>query len=219
MMKQVFIIGLLLSGFSPLAFAQKDAKAKELLDKSSSVFSSSGDMSVHFTMNVKSVTDKVTESFDGQINLKGKKFFVEIPGRDIYFDGKTQWIHDRSYDEVNVSEPSEMEMQALNPTSIFELYKKGCDYKYVGNKTDTKMRKVQEISLFPKNKKGDITRIDMQINETDFLPVLFHIYYKNDLENIIYVNKYQTKLNLPDKLFVFDKQKYPEAEIIDLRTP
>lgn len=219
MMKQIFIISLLLSSFSLLAFAQKDAKAKELLDKSSATFSQSGDLSVSFTLNVKDVVNKTTESFDGQISLKKNKFLIEIPGRDIYFDGKTQWVHDKSYDEVNISEPNETEVQTLNPKAIFELYKKGCDYKYVGGKTDTKMRKVQEVALFPKDKKNDIIRIDMQINEPDFMPVFFHIFYKNKLENIIYINKYQTKLNLPDGRFVFDAKKYPGVEIIDLRTP
>jgi outer membrane lipoprotein-sorting protein len=215
-MKKILVY-LLLIGSTSLAFAQKDTKAKELLDKSSAAFTQSGDLSVSFTMNIKDVTNKVTESFDGQIRIKGNKFFIETPGRDIYFDGKTQWIHDKSYDEVNVSEPNSQEIQMLNPASIFEMYKKGCNYKYVGGKTDTKMQKVQEISLFPKDKKGDINRIDLQINETDNMPTLFHIFSKNDFENLIYINKYQTKLNLPDSLFVFDTKKYPETEIIDLR--
>ncbi|GHT12345.1 membrane protein [Bacteroidia bacterium] len=217
MMKQIFIISLLLSGFSLAAFAQKDAKAKELLDKSSATFSQSGDLSVSFTMNVKDAANKTTESFDGQISLKKNKFLIEIPGRDIYFDGKTQWVHDKSYEEVNISEPDDKEVQTLNPAFIFEMYKKGCDYKYTGAKTDTKMRKVQEVALFPKDKKGDITRIDLQINEIDFMPVFIHIFYKNKLENIIYINKYQTKLNLSDGLFVFDTKKHPGVEVIDLR--
>jgi outer membrane lipoprotein-sorting protein len=197
--------------------AQKDAKAKELLNKSSATFSQSGDLSVYFTMNVKDVINKTTESFDGQISLKKSKFLIEIPGRDIYFDGKTQWVHDKSYEEVNISEPSDKEAQILNPAVIFELYKRGSDYKYIGRKTDTNMRKVQEVALFPKDKKGDITRIDLQINETDFMPVFFHIFYKNNLENMIYINRYQTKLNLPEGKFVFDAKKFPGVEIIDLR--
>jgi outer membrane lipoprotein-sorting protein len=207
----------LISGFSASALAQKDAKAKDLLDKSSAKFSQSGDLSVSFTMNVKDIANKATESFDGQISLKKNKFLIEIPGRDIYFDGKTQWVHDKSYEEVNISEPGEKEVQTLNPAFIFELYKKDCDYKYTGAKTDTKMRKVQEVALFPKDKKGDITQIDLQINETDFMPVFIHIFYKNKLENLIYINKYQTKLNLPEGKFVFDAKKFPGVEMIDLR--
>jgi outer membrane lipoprotein-sorting protein len=193
-------------------------KAKDLLDKSSTAFLKSGDLLIYFTMNIKDVTKQTTESFDAKISLKGNKFFIETPNRNVYFDGKTQWIYDKSYEEVNVSEPGDKEMQAFNPAFVFEMYKKGCNYKYMGEKTDVKMRKVQEISLSPKSKKkDDVQQIDMQINETDFMPVFFHLFYKNNYENIIHINKYQTQSNFPDSLFVFDAKKHSEVEIIDLR--
>jgi outer membrane lipoprotein-sorting protein len=219
-MKNYLIAVLFLTCFSTITFAQKDSKAKELLDKSSKAFLQSGDIKVSFTMNIKDITHNTTESFDGQISLKGNKFFIEVPGRDIYFDGKTQWIYEKSYEEVNISEPKGQEIQALNPAFIFELYKRGCNYKYVGGKTDVKMRKVQEITLIPKDvKKSDIKRVDMQVNETDFMPVFFHVFFNKNYENIVYVNKYQANLDFPDSLFVFDAKKHPDAEIIDLRTP
>jgi outer membrane lipoprotein-sorting protein len=147
--------------------------------------------------------------------MKGNKFKIDTPDKDIYFDGKTQWVYQKSYEEVNITQPSGEEIQALNPKLIFAVYKKNSHYKYVGTKTDTKMRKVQEVSIFPQ--KGEITQITMQINNADYFPVSFHIFYKNKIENIIYINKYQTKQNFSDSQFVFDSKQYPDAEIIDLR--
>jgi outer membrane lipoprotein-sorting protein len=199
-----------------LSMAQKkDAKAKELLDKSSSALSSAGDVYAYFTMNIKDEINKNGQGFDGTIHMKGNKFKINTPDRDIYFDGKTQWVYQKSYDEVNVSEPDDEEIQALNPKSIFAVYKKNCNYKYIGSKTDIKMRKVQEVNLFPQ--KGEITQINIQISDADYLPVLFHIFYKSKIENIIYINKYQTKQHFSDSQFVFDSKQYPDAEIIDLR--
>lgn len=34
---------------------------------------------------------------------------------------------------------------------------------------------------------------------------------------IVFINSYQTGKNYDDSLFVFDKQAYPTAEIVDLR--
>ncbi len=198
------------------SFAQKDAKARELLDKSSDAYANAGALSTYFTMNVKDPGSKITESFDGTLNLKGTKFYLSTPDADTWFDGKTQWVYMKGAQEVNISEPSEKEIQAINPAIVFSIYKKGCNYKFVSEKTDIKNRKVYEIELIPQGK-SEMTRIVMQINKTDYMPVFFHIYYKNKLENLIYVNKYSIKQNFSDTLFVFDKSKYPGTEIIDLR--
>jgi outer membrane lipoprotein-sorting protein len=215
-----FRIPFLLFSFLLFSFsvcAQKDAKAKELLDKSSAAFSSAGDVSAYFTMEIKDVTQKVSEAFDGSIEMKGSKFHIDIPESEIWFDGKTQWVLQKSWDEVNVSEPSGQEVQALNPAMIYTLYKKGCSCKYLGEKTDVKKRKVQEIELIPQNKTGDITKIVMQVNALDFMPVMIRISFSNKIENIIHINTYKTKQNFPDSTFAFNKKKYPDAEIIDLR--
>lgn len=213
---RIFCIGMFLFAAFPV-FAQKDAKAKELLDKSSALFNSSDGISADFRFTIKDETSNLSESFEGQIFLKGTKFLVDTPERTICFDGKTQWVYEKKLEEISIMESNGQDVQIFNPASFFEMYKKGCDYKYQGAKTDNKMRKVQEISLLPKDKKSDFSRIDMQIATSDFMPVFFHLFYKNKLENNIYIHQYQLKLEIPDSRFVFDTKKYPQAEVIDLR--
>lgn len=198
-------------------FAQKDAKAKEWLDKSAAVFNKSGGASIHFTLNISDVPSKIAESFDGRLDLKGTKFHMETPEIEIWFNGKTQWLLQKSFDEVHVSEPSMQEAQALNPAAVFNLYQKDCNYKYLGAKTDKKGRKVQEVELIPKTKDSDMARIVMQIGASDAIPSKIHIVYKNKIENVIYINKYQPNTALTDSSFTFDPKKYPDAELIDLR--
>ena len=205
----IIVIGLFLT---TLTFAQKDAKAKELLDKSSVMLNQSGGISASFTINMND-----EQSFEGQMFLNGAKFFIDIPDYTIYFDGKTRWTYVKSHNEVSIDEPSPQDIQALNPVSVFELYKTDCDYKFNGEKTDILKRKVNEISLFPKDKNEEIKQVNLQINPSDNMPVFFHITYKNNMEFRIFINKYQTKLNLPDSQFVFDKNKYPQAYVNDLR--
>jgi outer membrane lipoprotein-sorting protein len=200
-----------------LGFAQKDSKAKEWLDKSSAAFGKAGALSVHFTMNIQDVPNKLSESFEGVIDLKDTKFHIDVPDMETWFDGKTQWVLQKEYQEVNISEPDAKEIQALNPSAIFSMYKKGCNYKYTGEKTDNKGRKVQEVELIPQAKGSDMTKIVMQIGSSDSMPVKIHIVYKNKIENIIHINQYRKNTGLTDSRFVFDKKKYPDAEIIDLR--
>lgn len=216
-MKRFSFLLVLFSLTTTLSFAQKEAKAKEILDKSSITFNKAGNLSAYFTMNIKDVANKVSQSFDGSIDIKGTKFHIDTPDMETWFNGKTQWVLQKDWDEVNISEPSKEEVQALNPRTIFDLYKSGCNYKYWGEKTSIKMKKVHEVELIPQNKKGEMTKIVLQIGTADFMPSLIHIYYKNGMENVIHINQYKTNLNLGDNTFVFDKKKYPKVEIIDLR--
>ena len=210
----ILLTGLFLT--APL-FAQKDAKAKELLDKSSAALNQPGGLSASFTININDEVNQIKQSFEGQMFLDGAKFFFDTPDRIVYFDGKTQWVYNKVFEEVSIIEPKPQDLQALNPILFLELYKTDCDYKYNGEKNDIQKRKVHEISLFPKDKKEEIKQVDLQINPTDFMPLFFHIIYKNNMDFRIYINKYQTKLNFPESQFVFDKNKYPEAEVNDLR--
>ncbi|MDR3340059.1 MAG: outer membrane lipoprotein carrier protein LolA [Candidatus Symbiothrix sp.] len=216
-MKKKFIIFIVCTVFSAASFAQKDAKAKDALDKASITFSNAGGLSANFTINIKDAGSQMTQSFDGEIYLKKEKFFIDVPEQNIYFDGKTQWVYNKSYEEVNISEPNKQEVQAINPASIFQIYKKDCDYKYTGEKIDSQKRKVKEVTLLPKGKNEDISRIDIQINTADFLPVYFHIYYRSQLENIIYIHQYKPNQHIPDSRFVFNQKEHPGTEIIDLR--
>ncbi len=213
-MKNICILFL---AFLPIfAFSQKDSKAKEVLDKSSEVFSKAGGVSAAFTLNVKNIKTKVTESFDGSIQMKGDKFYLSTPEADSWFDGKTQWVYMKGSEEVNVSEPSKEELQMLSPSVLFNIYKKGFNYKYVGERTDIKGKQVYEVELIPQ-KKADMQKMVIQINKISWMPTMITIVNKNEINNIIYINKYEAGKNYTDSFFVFDKKKYPEVEIIDLR--
>jgi outer membrane lipoprotein-sorting protein len=199
------------------AFAQKDAKAKELLDKTSAALGQSGGLSASFTVNINDGVNKIKQSFEGQIFVKGEKFYLDTPDQAVYFDGKTQWAYNKSVNEVNILEPQSQDVQTLNPVSVFDLYKTDCDYKYKGEKISIQKQKVQEVSLLLKNNKEGIRQVDIQIKPDDRMPVFFLIINKDKSEYRIYINKYQTKLNLSDSQFVFDTKKYPKAEVNDLR--
>ncbi len=197
--------------------AQKDAKAKEILDLASQKYTEAGGILATFTTNIKDEKAKVTHTFDGNIQMKGNKISFFTPETNLWFDGKTQWVYQKQSEEVNITEPSKEEVEMINPSAIFEIYKKGSKYKYNGEKKDIKSRNVYEIELISGNKKSDMKKIQVQFNKVDYMPVMFKLFYKNDIQNIIYINTYKVKQTFPDANFVFDKKKYPNVEIIDLR--
>ena len=109
-MKQLFIIfSLLLTSIT--TFAQT---GKEVLDATAQLLTNSSATRVVFTGTNFSGTQE-TGSFSGTIVLKGNKYNLESNMIRAWFDGKTLWTLFNGNEEINMSEPTEEELQTINP--------------------------------------------------------------------------------------------------------
>jgi outer membrane lipoprotein-sorting protein len=106
------------------------------------------------------------------------------------------------------------EIQSVNPYALLTSYKKGFNYRYVGEKT-RQGKRGHEIILTPKTSQ-DIKSITLNVKENSS-PVYIAIQLQNGEKQEFQISSYRTGVNLPDAVFRFDKSKYPGAEIIDLR--
>ena len=154
---------------------------------------------------------------NGSIRLKGDKFLLETEGVTTWFDGRTQWSYLASSDEVNVSEPAPEELQSINPYSWLSLYNQ--DYKLkvvkVGNASDDTTYKVVMTAT---KRSQDMQCVILYIGKGSFRPLKLSMVQRGSKDAVIvFINSYQTGKNYDDSLFVFDKQAYPTAEIVDLR--
>lgn len=200
-----YILTLLISAFILPCFAQKDAQAQKILDQTSSAFTKAGGIKATFSIRTGG------EHTSGVLQLKNNKFVLNTSDATTWFDGKTQWSYLKHSEEVNISVPSEEELQSMNPYALLSLYKKGFNYKYngmVGNN--------HKITLTPQNKKQGITRITLLISKNNYQPQQIILEQQNSKSEIT-VTSYQTKQSYSESLFKFNKKNYPNAEIIDLR--
>jgi len=112
------LLGMLLLLFAvPMSAQQPDAK--NILERTAEAFRKAGGVKLAFTVN------EQQGSYAGVLYLEGEKFVVETEGMKTWFDGHTQWSYVASADEVNVSEPTQEELQTLNPYAWLSLYKQG----------------------------------------------------------------------------------------------
>lgn len=207
-----FVLCLLL-GIRVTARAQN---ATSILDNAAAVYDNSNGISASFTLHTRSDVQKMGESFDGTIQMKGDKFTLITPDMITWFDGKTQWTYVERNDEVNISTPTGEELQMTNPALLLRMYKKGFTAAYKGESTASTGKAAYDIELIPK-KKGDIIRIILQIEKTTNFPARIVIEAKNGLTSTVQISKLKTGLNQPDGFFVFKTADYPDAEIVDLR--
>jgi outer membrane lipoprotein-sorting protein len=199
-MKKIgFIITLLL-----LCNGIQAESAKSILDKAAAIVSNPSGVKAHFQM-----ISKQFGSTNGEIAVKGNKFHATTPDATIWFDGKTQWTYMKGNEEVNVSNPSESELQSINPYNFINIYKKGfkLSSKTVGNS--------YEVHLKPTDKSRKIQEMYIIVDKNTYHPTHVKMLRK-DKWSVIIISQLKAT-NLSDAMFQFNAKDFPQAEIIDLR--
>lgn len=207
------LLACLLFGSRVISRAQNPVS---ILDKAATAYENANGISASFTLNTRSEVQKMSESFEGTIQMKGDKFALITPDMSTWFDGKTQWTYVERNEEVNVSTPSGEELQFTNPAMLLRVYKKGFTPAYIGESTAANGKAAYDIKLTPK-KKGDILSVELQIEKSSALPVKIRVEAKNGISNTIHISDLKTGVNQSDDFFVFKESEYPDAEVIDLR--
>ena len=206
-MKKINLIIALIS-FTTVIFAQN--KGVEFLDKVSAKTNGYSDIDIAFSYNMDNNAEDIHQSKKGNAYIQKGKFQINLDGLIIIFDGKKRYTI--LEDEVTISSESD-ESGISNPTQILDLYKEGYVIKWdIEQKIPGKT--IQYVRLIP---------IDSD-SEYQYILIGSDV-ATNDLYNVIYNDKQGTQFklqinnlkgngNLPDALFMFDKNKYPEPEYL-----
>lgn len=185
------------------AWAQKDTKAREILDKTTAMLRQAGGIQVTFE-----------GTSQGTLQLKGDRFHLENGNMQSWFDGKTQWSYLKNSDEVTVSTPAPEELHTLNPYALLSAYKQGYDYRYAGAKS-CQGQTGYEVVLTP-DQPQELTSVTLFVSKT-YQPLYLRVELTGQPAHEVIVTSFRTHQPLDDATFRFDQKKFPNAEVIDLR--
>lgn len=190
----------LASYFSNSAQAQT---ATKVLDKAAATVTMKEGVKADFKMSGS------MGSTTGTIVIKGKKFHATTPQASVWFDGKTQWTYMKDNDEVNVSNPNESQLQAINPYNFLNLYKKG--YKATINSSGSS----HVVHLTASSADRKIKELFITVDKKTYHPTQVKLLQGKkwtvfDITNL-------KKQTTADAEFRFNAKEFPHAEIIDLR--
>lgn len=201
--------------FSLSTFAQSSNEAKSILDKAYAIYKNSKGIKIDFSFSAIENNSTYMQQ-KGVAMVKGNKFKINTNDVETWFDGKTQWILLKEYDEVNISEPTIEEVASISPTALLGMYKNGYT---LSTPTTQKVngKDANVIKLTPLSSTSDFKSITVAIDKANQTIVQVLLTLKNGVDNKIDLTSYNTNYNFNDADFVFNKTKYPKAEIIDLR--
>ena len=177
--------------------------AKSVLDKAAANITVKSGVQANFKMSGS------MGNTSGTIAVKGKKFHATTPQAIVWFDGKTQWTYMKNNDEVNVTTPTEAQLQAINPYNFINLYKNG--YTATLNKSGKDF--IVHLTASSKDKK--IRELFITVNKSSYNPT--QVKLLQGTKWTIFDITDLKKQNISDGEFRFNAKDFPQAEIIDLR--
>ncbi|HET6227852.1 MAG TPA: outer membrane lipoprotein carrier protein LolA [Bacteroidia bacterium] len=210
-MKRVVVMALLTASYFTIN-AQTDPKAKVILDDVSAKTKSYTSIKADFSF-VTEKKDKTKETQNGKIQIKGNKYKLEIPGHEIYCDGKTVWDFIKDANEVQIKDADTGGEDAINPSTIFTLYEKGFKYKLDGEDATT-----QTISLFPINPdKKKFHTAKLVIEKAKKQIASLKMLMKDGTSQTYTIKSFTTNAVVSDSDFVFDTKAHAGVSVEDLR--
>ena len=202
MKKIVFALSLIFGLLSTTA--SQAQSAKDVLDKCAATVSSRDGVKADFTMSSAQYGNA-----SGQIAVKGKMFHATTSMATMWFNGKTLWTYMSKNEEVNVSNPSEAQLQVLNPYNFINMYKNGFSY------TMTKTDKVYNVHLTAKDQSKRVKEMFITVDKATYHPTEVKLLQKQKWTTFTISNLKTAKLS--DSEFRFNSKDFPSAEVIDLR--
>ena len=177
--------------------------AKSVLDKAASTVTMKEGVKADFKMTGS------MGSTSGTIIIKGKKFHATTPQASIWFDGKTQWTYMKDNDEVNICNPTEAQLQAINPYNFLNLYKKGYDATLNSNGNS------HIVHLTASTASSKIKELFITVDKKTYHPTQVKLLQGKKWTIFDITNMKKQSAN--DAEFCFNAKDFPHAEIIDLR--
>ena len=178
--------------------------AKSVLDKCASTISAKKGVTAHFTMESAQYGNN-----SGNISVKGRMFTASTPAATMWFDGKTLWTYMAKSNEVNVSTPTDAQLQALNPYNFINMYKQGFTY------TMTTSASSYNVHLTATDAKRKVQELFITIDRNTYVPSEVKM-RQGTKWTIFQVSQFKAT-SLSDSKFSFNAKDYPTAEVIDLR--
>ncbi len=186
-----------------ITMAQAPAAA---LDKCVAAINASGGVTANYSITSPQGSSK------GSIAMQGNKFRISSNEAKCWFDGKTQWSWSPVTGEVNITTPTDDELQLTNPVAAVQHFKAAFNMK----KAKAKTANTLALKLTPK-KKDNIKTLWLYFDTKTSLLRTARFEMSDKTVYVVQITDYKHKA-LPASTFTFNKSQVPDGTpVVDLR--
>jgi len=209
---------LTLTAFSPSnEDIQDDARSRAVLDKLIAKSKTFKTFTASYTNRLQSEADGLDITQKGTIQAKGKQFKLTSDDFTIFCNGETVWTYSPESNEVNISDPSELGAEELDPSKLLTIYEKGFKSQFVEEKNiEGSVHEV--IKLFPlKAGEKPYHTVVLTVDKAKLEVSSIKILYKDGNEVTYTITSFKANMSIDDSTFLFPKDRYPGVEENDMR--
>ncbi len=202
------------------ANAQIDEKAKKILDELSAKTKAFSTIVANFSYTIENKIEKTSETQEGKITIKGKKYRLEIANQTIINDTKYSYtiLKDAKEIQKNIANSANAKGgDDINPSTIFTMYENGFKYQFIKEEKQKSGSIHQIIKLFPTEaKKRNFHTVLLTIDKVKKQIVSIKILGKDGNDMTYNVKKFVADSKIEDALFAYSIKSFPGYEEIDL---
>lgn len=152
-------------------------------------------------------------TLSGVLVTSGKKFYLDMGGSRIWYNGKEMATYSAQTQEVTIAFPSAAEVNQTNPISYVSGW--SSDYSVAFASTQSKTQYC--VVLTSKRSTASAKKAVVMVNKSNFHPTKIVINTKSGETLSIVINSITAGgINTADG-FTFPKKKYPKATVNDFR--
>lgn len=212
-MKQKLYLLAIFILFSAGAFSQNDNAALQILDSFSAKAKNAPSISMKFNLVIVNQMEKTTDTLSGAVILSGDKYRLDLPENIIFFNGDASWSYLPAEKEVTVTKPDKKDDSFQNrPSSVFSMYKKGYKSRLIEEKPNS-----YTIDLYPEDLNTEIVRIRLVIGKPQLNLINLEYKRKDGIVSTLHVLEYDLTKKQAPETFIFQKEKYKDVDIVDMR--
>lgn len=225
LMSIILVGSLLVSGFSQTKrdfsdASHSDPEATKVLDKVNKKYQAYKSITATFTLEIE-IPEEPIDKQTGVLKQQGDKYYVDFNSYSMISDGKSLWIHNKANEEVQLNDaPDEGEMgdeDFIAPQDFYKFYQSG-KYAYaLTNAIYEEGKSVLQIEFKPLDDDSEYSKIRMTIEKKTSRVKRVKVFSKDSSRFTLTINELTPNKTFSNSDFVFDKSKFPDVHVEDLR--
>jgi outer membrane lipoprotein-sorting protein len=192
---------------------QNDQEAISILDRFADKALKAPSVSMKFELITLNQTDKTKDSLAGSIILNKDKYKLDLPDNIVWFNGETSWSYLPAEKEVTITKADKKDNSFQNrPSLVFSMYKKGYKTRLIQERSYSYL-----IYLYPEDIKGDLLRVRLTIGKPNLDLISLEYKRRDGITITLRVKEYDLNVKPDAGTFIFNPEKFKDAEVIDMR--
>lgn len=198
--------------------AQKDPKAKAVLDGATKKISSLKTLKATFVLKLTGGKgNNVTDTRKGSIMLKGQKYRMSLGPTEVISDNITVWTYNKEAKEVQVAK-NDPSAQSMSPVKLLSpsFFEKEYTYTYKGERKEGG-KPCDIVELTPNDKSKQLAKIELIVDKGSSMISGGNYWEKNGNKYAVTISNIVQNTDIPDAQFGWNAKEHPGVEVVDLR--